>query len=43
VDTTEPEEPIDVQKKLEELDRLKGERERTGERLEEYMEELDYR
>jgi len=43
VDTTEPEEPIDVSEKLEELDRLKREREETDAELEEYMEELDYR
>ncbi|WP_435143799.1 N-6 DNA methylase [Halobaculum sp. P14] len=43
VDTTEPEEPIDVSAKLEELDRLAEKRERTEAELEEYMEELDYR
>ncbi|MGB9986561.1 type I restriction-modification system subunit M [Salarchaeum japonicum] len=43
VDTTEPEEPIDVSAKLEELDRLKREREETDAELEEYMEELEYR
>ncbi|MCD2200798.1 type I restriction-modification system subunit M [Halobacterium sp. KA-4] len=43
VDTTEPEEPIDVREKLEELDRLKAEREETNAELDAYMEELEYR
>jgi type I restriction enzyme M protein len=43
VDTTEPEEPIDVSTKLEELDKLTEKRKRTETELEEYMEELDYR
>jgi type I restriction enzyme M protein len=43
VDTTEPEEPIEVSDKLEELDRLAEKREQTEAELEEYMEELQYR
>ncbi len=43
VDTTEPEEPIDVSEKLEELDRLAEERQQTDEELQAYMEELEYR
>jgi type I restriction enzyme M protein len=43
VDTTEPEEPIDVSEKLRELDRLTEERQRTNEELQQYMEELEYR
>ncbi|QLK27188.1 type I restriction-modification system subunit M [Natrinema zhouii] len=43
VDTTEPEEPIDVSEKLNELDRLAEKRQKTDEELQEYMEELDYR
>ncbi|OSP07320.1 type I restriction endonuclease subunit M [Halorubrum ezzemoulense DSM 17463] len=43
VDTTAPEESIDVSQKLDELDKLKTERQRTDEQLNEYMEELDYR
>ena len=43
VDTTEPEEPIDVSEKLRELDKLAEERRKTGEELQEYMEELEYR
>jgi type I restriction enzyme M protein len=43
VDTTEPEEPIDVSEKLRELDELEAKRQETDEELEQYMEELDYR
>jgi type I restriction enzyme M protein len=43
VDTTEPEQPIDVEEKLEQLDRLAEKREETEEKLEEYMKELKYR
>ena len=43
VDTTEPEETIDVSEKLRELDRLAEERRKTNEELETYMEELEYR
>jgi type I restriction enzyme M protein len=43
VDTTEPEEPIDVSTKLEELDKLAEERQKTDEELQAYMEELEYR
>ncbi|WP_438267682.1 N-6 DNA methylase [Halorussus limi] len=43
VDTTEPEEPIDVSEKLRELDRLAEERQKTDEELEQYMKELEYR
>jgi type I restriction enzyme M protein len=43
VDTTEPEEPIDVSEKLRELDRLAEKRRKTDEELQEYMEELEYR
>ncbi len=42
VDTTEPEEPIDVSAKLEELDRLAEERRKTDEELQQYIEELEY-
>jgi len=43
VDTTEPEEPIDVSEKLRELDELEAERESTAAKLAQYMEELEYR
>jgi type I restriction enzyme M protein len=43
VDTTEPEEPIDVSETLQELDRLAKERRKTDAKLQEYMKELDYR
>jgi type I restriction enzyme M protein len=43
VDTTEPEEPIDVSEKLAELDKLAEKRERTEAKIEEYMTELEYR
>lgn len=43
VDTTEPEEPIDVSEKLRELDELEEKRQETDEELQEYMEELEYR
>jgi len=43
VDTTEPEEPIDVSETLQELDRLAEERQKTDEELQQYMEELEYR
>lgn len=43
VDTTEPEEPIDVSEKLRELDRLADERRKTDEELQKYMAELEYR
>jgi type I restriction enzyme M protein len=43
VDTTEPEEPIDVSEKLRELDKLAEERRKTDEELQRYMEELEYR
>jgi len=43
VDTTEPEEPINVSEKLEELDRLAEKRKKTESELEGYMEELEYR
>lgn len=42
VDTTEPEEPIDVSEKLQELDKLAKERRKTDEELQQYMEELEY-
>ena len=43
VDTTEPEEPIDVSEKLRELDALEEQRQETDEKLQQYMEELEYR
>lgn len=43
VDTTEPEEPIDVSEKLRELDELEAKRRETDEELQQYMEELKYR
>ena len=43
VDTTEPEEPIDVSEKLRELDELAEERRKTDQELQQYMEELEYR
>ncbi|MFC3958348.1 type I restriction-modification system subunit M [Halovivax cerinus] len=43
VDTTEPEEPIDVTEKLEELDELEAKRRETDEKLQQYMEELEYK
>jgi len=43
VDTTEPEEPIDVSEKLRELDELEAKRRETDEELQEYMKELEYR
>ncbi|WP_276250566.1 type I restriction-modification system subunit M [Haloarcula rara] len=43
VDTTEPEDPIDVSEKLQELDRLVEERRQTDAELQEYMEELEYK
>jgi type I restriction enzyme M protein len=43
VDTTEPEQEIDVSQKLDELDRLAKKREKTEAELREYMEELEYR
>lgn len=43
VDTTEPEEPIDVSEKLRELDELETKRRETDEKLTGYMEELEYR
>ena len=43
VDTTEPEEPINVSEKLEELDRLAEKRKKTESELEGYMKELEYR
>jgi type I restriction enzyme M protein len=43
VDTTEPEEPIDVDQKLQELDELAERRQKTDEELRQYMEELEYR
>jgi type I restriction enzyme M protein len=43
VDTTEPEEPIDVSETLQELDRLAEERRKTDAKLQEYMRELEYR
>jgi len=43
IDTTEPEEPIDVSEKLRELDELEKKRRKTSEELQQYMEELDYR
>jgi type I restriction enzyme M protein len=43
VDTTEPEESIDVSEKLRELDRLTEKRRKTDEELQAYMEELEYR
>ena len=42
IDTTEPEEPIDVSEKLRELDRLAEERRETDEELQQYMKELEY-
>ena len=43
VDTTEPEHPVDVTEKLQELDKLAEERRKTDEELQDYMEELEYR
>jgi len=43
VDTTEPEDPIDVSEKLRELDELAEERRKTDEQLQQYMEDLEYR
>jgi type I restriction enzyme M protein len=43
VDTTEPEEPVDVSEKLQELDELEAKREETAAKLEQYMKELEYR
>lgn len=43
VDTTEPEEPIDVEHKLDELEELEQKRRETDKQLQQYMEELDYR
>jgi type I restriction enzyme M protein len=43
VDTTEPEKPIDVSAKLQELDRLAEKREQTETELETYMGALEYR
>ncbi|WP_197075953.1 N-6 DNA methylase [Halostagnicola sp. A56] len=43
VNTTKPEEPIDVSAKLRELDRLAQERQKTDAELQEYMEVLEYR
>ena len=43
VDTTEPEEPIDVGETLQKLDKLAEERRKTDEKLQKYMEELEYR
>jgi len=43
VDTTEPEEPIDVSEKLDELEALEAERRETNEQLMAYMGEMDYR
>jgi type I restriction enzyme M protein len=42
VDTTEPEEPIDVSETLQELDRLAEERRNTDYELREYIAELKY-
>ncbi|WP_201741541.1 N-6 DNA methylase [Salinigranum halophilum] len=42
VDTTEPEEPIDVREKLRELDKLAEERRKTDEELQQYMKGLEY-
>lgn len=42
VDTTEPEEPIDVTQKLAELKEAEGERDHTEDELMRYMEELGY-
>ncbi|MDS0299367.1 type I restriction-modification system subunit M [Halogeometricum sp. S1BR25-6] len=42
VDTTEPEEPIDVSEKLREIDELETKRRNTKEELQQYMEELEY-
>ena len=43
VDTTEPEEPIEMSETLQELDRLAEERRKTDTKLQEYISELDYR
>jgi len=43
VDTTEPEEPIDVSEKLAELEKLETKREETDEQLMSFMEDLEYR
>jgi type I restriction enzyme M protein len=43
VDTTDQEEPIDVTKKLQEIDKLAEKRQKTDEELQRYMEVLDYR
>jgi len=42
VDTTEPEEPIDVSEKLRELDKLAEDRQKTTAKIQQYMEELEY-
>jgi len=43
VDTTEPEEPIDVIQKLDDLEELEAQRQKTDEQLRAYIEEMDYR
>ena len=43
VDTTEPEEPIDVAEEYEKLETLQSRREAIEERLDEYVEELGYK
>jgi len=43
VDTTEPEEPIDVSESLLELDELTDKRQKTAKELQQHMEELEYR
>ncbi len=42
VDTTEPEEPVDVKEKRQELKKLEKEREKVEEKLEGFLDELDY-
>jgi type I restriction enzyme M protein len=42
VDTTEPEEPVDLSDKLRELNNLAEERKKTDKELQKYMKELGY-
>lgn len=42
VDTTKPEEPVDVSEKLQELKRVEDERSKTEQKMHKFMEELDY-
>jgi len=42
VDTTEPEEPVDVSEKLQELEKLGKERSKTEQKMQKFMRELNY-